>query len=113
VTEQIEPDLSPEHAPGAATEEAMGELHGTVARVLTSHLSDPGEAGLSAAMVGAAITFLKNNNITASPSKNKDLAALKATLGSKRQRKELKPRDLQQAAEEFERMQGANGMPMQ
>lgn len=108
--EQTDPDLTSRVATGAATEEVMGTLHGTVARVLTAAISSE---DVNAALLGAAITFLKNNNITASPSNNKDLAALKTELGKKRQRKELTSRSLKEAADTFEQMQGANGMPLQ
>ena len=116
-----EPDLTPVSPAGAATEEDLGGLHAGVCRALTEVVTEGvpivdkdgevvGKAPAPAAYLGAAIAFLKNNNITASPSKNKDLAALKEALGKKRQRKELKPRDLQAAADEFERMQGSNGL---
>lgn len=120
--EVTDPDLSPDDGatPGAATEEALGELHAAVANALTSVIRDgmpmldkEGEevrVPASAAHIGAAIAFLKNNNITASPSRNKDLAALKSTLAGKRKRKELNPRALDEAQETFERMQGSNGL---
>jgi len=67
-----------------ATEDALGTLHGVVAEYLTLKLMT-GKA--TAAEVGAAITFLKNNSITASPSTNAALASLSQTLQERRNRK--------------------------
>lgn len=105
----------------AATEEALGELHKAVAVTLTDviangipvHNKDGEEvdrAPASAAHIGAAIAFLKNNNITASPTRNKDLAALKQTLANQRKKKALPPAALEEATAVFEAMQGQNGM---
>lgn len=66
----------------AATDKALGELHATVARVLTSAISS--EEVPSAAVLSAAITFLKNNNITASPTDNAELAELNRKLVERR-----------------------------
>ncbi len=65
----------------AASDKALGELHSTVATVLTAAISadEP-----SAAMIAAAITFLKNNNITASPTDNAELAELNKKLAERR-----------------------------
>jgi hypothetical protein len=119
VTEHDDPDLTLPTA-GTATEEELGTLHGTIARTLTDVCAggavvldaegEPVRVTAPAAYIGAAIAFLKNNNITASPTKNKDLAALKDTLAKKRQRKELTGRTLKEAGDEFERMQGSNGL---
>lgn len=120
MSEQNEPDFSADAVPGAATEEALGALHATVAQTLTEVISNgqvvtdkEGEVMRvtpHAAYIGAAIAFLKNNNITASPSKNKDLAALKDTLAARRKRKQLPAAALEEAAATFEQMQGRNGM---
>jgi len=67
-----------------ATEDALGTLHGVVAEYLTLKLCT-GKA--TAAEVGAAITFLKNNSITASPSTNAALSKLSQTLQERRTRK--------------------------
>lgn len=117
--EQTEPDLD-RPANGAASEEALGVLHAAVANTLTDVIANgqvvtdkEGEAmriSPNPAYVGAAIAFLKNNNITASPSKNKDLAALRDTLASKRKRGDLKKPALEEAAAAFDAMQGHNGM---
>lgn len=115
-----DPDLTASAIPGAATEEDLGELHGAIARTLTTVCSEgavvldkEGNAmrvTAPAVYIGAAIAFLKNNNITASPSKNKDLAALKDTLGKRRQRKEITRKGLDEATAEFEAMQGKTGL---
>lgn len=68
----------------AASDKALGELHATVARVLTSAITTTEEGGPSAAVLSAAITFLKNNNITASPTDNTELAELNKQLAERR-----------------------------
>lgn len=109
--EVTDPDLTPiDTNVGAATEKSLGTLHGVVAQVLTAHLSTANE--VSAAMVGAAITFLKNNNITASPTENTALAGLNKALAARR-RKGIDPKAAAEAAEQFATMNGANGMPLQ
>jgi hypothetical protein len=90
----------------AATDEAMGVLHGAVAKVLTVAVTQMP----TPQYIGAAIAFLKNNSITSNPAKNRDLAALNAALAEKRKRGELRKPALDEAAAEFERMQGQNGM---
>lgn len=64
-----------------ATSDALGVLHGIVAEYLTLKLAT-GKA--TAAEVGAAITFLKNNSITASPATNAALGDLSRALQEKR-----------------------------
>lgn len=73
-----------------ATEAALAELHGAVAVALTGAVAGTVMEGghvapASAAHIMAAITFLKNNNITADAASNADLAALAATLSKTRQ----------------------------
>jgi len=72
-----------------ATEGALGELHAAVAVALKEAIDLKDEAGkpivASAAHLAAAITFLKNNSITADPSTNEGLADLRKTLADKRQ----------------------------
>lgn len=92
-------------AEGAATEKELGALHRQVAIVLKEHLASPGEGGLSAAMVGAAITFLKNNSITASPTENAALADLNKALNKKR-RKGMDRKELDEAAEAYSAVAG-------
>lgn len=81
----------------AASDKALGELHGLVARSLTSRL-ESGE--FTAAELGAAISFLKNNNITADATDNVELRALSDQLAARR-RKKVSQSTLDEAAEAF------------
>ncbi|WP_397473749.1 hypothetical protein [Pusillimonas sp.] len=60
-----------------ATVNDLSELHGVVARELTRRITS-NEA--SAADIGAAIKFLKDNSITASIEDNNEMQALKEKL---------------------------------
>ena len=87
----------------AATDRALGDLHAQVATELTKALQS-GEEGAPApaAYFGAAIAFLKNNNITASPTENAALADLAKTLADKRKtRRAIDPSVLREAEAEF------------
>lgn len=64
-----------------ASETALGQLHAAVANVLTMQLASE---DVSAATISAAITFLKNNNITADAEGNAELSTLAARLAEKR-----------------------------
>lgn len=86
-----------------ATESDLSELHATVARGLTTQLA--AEAP-SAAIFGAAIAFLKNNNITADPTRNEDLLNLQEQLIQRRKDKKLSLTQLREAQGEFEKMVG-------
>ena len=85
-----------------ATEAKLAELHGAVADALTTvvKVEEP-----SAAHIMAAITFLKNNNITADAESNAALSELSKQLAEKRktQKGKLSPESLQEAAAVFER----------
>lgn len=101
-----------------ATEESLGSLHGAVARALTDVVTEGatvvlrGKGGqpdevvketVSPAYLAAAITFLKNNNITAGKG-NAELDALKQALERKRTAKapsRITPEALDEAAELF------------
>ncbi|CDK30070.1 putative small terminase subunit [Burkholderia phage AMP1] len=63
-----------------ATEAKLSELHGVVADELKRRIED-GEA--SAADIGAAIKFLKDNHITASIEDNEGLSDLRKKLEEK------------------------------
>lgn len=93
-----------------ATEEDLASLHGEVARALTDAVQgtviEDVKVPASAAHIMAAITFLKNNNITADAGANADLAALNKALADKRKKKKLSLTDIQGAAELFERELG-------
>ena len=92
-----------------ASEKDLSELHGTVARGLNRLLKDGVEVSTKegtatidapAAYYGVAVALLKNNNITADPEKNEELASLSDLLKKKRQDKrgEL---NFREAAEDF------------
>lgn len=99
-----------------ATEDDLSALHGAVASALTTVITDgvdtpvkgaEGEVTVvktpaSAAYYAAAITFLKNNNITAGRG-NAELDALKQALENKRNARAptLTPQALDEAAELF------------
>lgn len=95
---------------GSASEAKLGTLHGVVAEALTEAISNPGEVGLSPAMLGAAITFLKNNNITASPTENAALAGLNASLAARRRKKQMTLADAHEATDAFANLNSAHGM---
>lgn len=92
---------------GAATEDKLGTLHGIVAEYLSLKLAT-GKA--TAAEVGAAITFLKNNSITADPATNAALANLKGTLANRKRRGGLTPQEANQATAQFDSMLGGMGL---
>lgn len=98
-----------------ATEDDLGALHGAVARALTEVITEGvamtvkvGEdtetvkAPAPASYFAAAITLLKNNNITAAKG-NAELDQLKQALENKRRAKApvLSPEALDEAAELF------------
>lgn len=98
-----------------ATETKLGELHEAVAVALTDVVQngmtvvnkDGDEVRVQAppAYLTAAITFLKNNNITADPETNSKLATLREKLAERRTR--LTPQELQAAAEDFAASNGS------
>lgn len=81
-----------------ASIEALGALHAKVAEVLTSALQgdepDP-------KILAAAISFLKNNQITAEKSDLTELTALAEELARKRALTAQSQRGLAQAAADF------------
>lgn len=108
-----------------ATEEDLATLHGAIARGLKEIIDDgvplvmgKGEdaqiikAPAPAAYFMAGITLLKNNNITADASKNKDLTDLTESLQRRRQasKGKMNPATLDAAAEALERDLGGLGM---
>ncbi len=94
----------------AATDNALQELHAQIARSLTDavkpvEVTDEETGAIkvippSAAHLAAAITFLKNNNITASPTGNQALSDLSDALAARR-RKKIAPAALQEAEEQL------------
>lgn len=71
-----------------ATEEALGNLHIVVAEHLTDRI-ESGEA--TAAEVAAAISFLKNNNITCAPGEDSALNDLSKMMEARRSKRAGKP----------------------
>jgi hypothetical protein len=110
VTNEVtDPDFTPDPtATEAATERQLGALHGVVATALKTAIVSGG-AEVSAAVLGAAITFLKNNNITASPTENAALADLNKAL-NKRRRQGFSAKAIEEASDQYARMNGQNGM---
>lgn len=86
-------------AKNAASEGALGELHATVAKVLTNAIQSE---EVNAAMLGAAITFLKNNNITANAEHNAELGELARALADKRKAGKERLSDFRMAEEAFD-----------
>lgn len=99
----------------AATEDALGDLHAGVAKALSDIITEgvpvviKGEEAdkvvnvpASAAYFAAAITFLKNNNITTDPG-DQELGALKQALAKRAAAKPvpLSASALDEAAELF------------
>jgi len=68
-----------------ATEAALAALHGAVANELTRRIKD---SEATAADLGAAIKFLKDNHITASIEDNQALSELKQKLGERLAKRE-------------------------
>jgi hypothetical protein len=97
---------------GSASEAKLGTLHGVVADVLTTALTTalPEGAVLSPALLGAAITFLKNNNITASPSENAALVGLNTALNARRRKGQMTLKSANEAADAFADLNSAHGM---
>lgn len=92
-----------------ASEQELSDLHGALARGLKDIISDgvevPTKEGsvkvtAPAAYFGAAVALLKNNNITADPSKNEELSDLNALLQKRRQSKKDEL-NFREAAEDF------------
>ena len=99
--------VGPIEVASRATEDKLGTLHGIVAEYLTLKLAS-GKA--TAAEVGAAITYLKNNSITADPATNAALANLKGTLANRKRKGNLTPAEARAATEQFDSMLGGMGI---
>lgn len=83
----------------AASVDSLGELHSGVAKALKVMI-EPGENGYDKGALALAIGFLKANNITASASKNEELAALSQAVKERRARRESR-KGLEAAAREL------------
>lgn len=88
-----------------ATEAQLAELHAAVAGALTAVVK---EEAPSAAHIMAAISFLKNNNITADAETNSDLKALGEALKEKRARNKMNLTTLRGVADEIDRDLGGS-----
>lgn len=92
----------------AASDVTLGKLHEQVAQALSEQVqgyveqTDEGERTVrpSPALLGAAIAFLKNNNITASPAENEALRDLGEKLKARRN-KRIPQANLDAAAEDY------------
>lgn len=76
----------------AATDKQLGDLHQQVAKALSLQVQGvENDDGVvippSPALLGAAITFLKNNSITADAEDNEALRELNVKLSERRKRK--------------------------
>lgn len=81
---------------GKASEDKLGDLHGVLAEYLTLKLRT-GKA--SPAELGVAVTFLKNNSITADPSVNEAIGKMKAALANRTKTGGLRPGAMREADE--------------
>ena len=99
----------------AASEKKLGELHEAVATAFTEQVAgfvETDEEGRekvirpSPALLGAAVAFLKNNNITADAEGNEKLRELGAALKARRE-KRVPQTALDQAADAFATSVGA------
>ena len=92
-------------AKNAASEDALGTLHSTLATILTEAIKSE---EVTAATLSVAVAFLKNNNITANASSNAELDELTRALAARRKDGKGKLKEMQMAEEQF---QHAVGMP--
>lgn len=88
----------------AATLKELQELHKLLAKSLTKRITQDMDDDIptDAATLGAAITFLKNNSVTADPADSEDLDDLRRTLTDQaKQRKAKVAGLLSKAAEDI------------
>ena len=93
----------------AASLADLQELHSLVARALNQRIAQDMEDGLptDAATLGAAIKFLKDNNVSADPADADDLAALRDKLKQQaEQRRAGRSNVVQLAAQDLKVMGG-------
>jgi|TARA_Y100000310_G_C20696871_1_gene826336 hypothetical protein len=105
-------------AENKATEAALCELHGTVAKVLTSQIQRQEESTtfdadgvevptgemeyvVAPATLATAIKFLKDNDITADREKDSNMGNLREALATKQKHSRLKLVDPEKAASEM------------
>lgn len=99
--------IGPIEASAKADSDKLGVLHGLVAEYLAAVIRT---GSATPALIGAAITFLKNNAITADPATNAKLAALSETLKA-RKGKGLTKTQMADAESTFQSMMGGQGFP--
>lgn len=95
--------VGPIDTKGRATEGALGDLHGVVAAFLTLKIQT-GKA--TAAELGAAIAFLKNNSITASPEQNTALSNLSQVLQERKAKGKVSAASMKDAEDSFAALMG-------
>lgn len=93
----------------AASLADLQELHSLIARSLNQRITQDMEDGLptDAATLGAAIKFLKDNNVSADPADADDLSALRDKLKQQaEQRRAGRSNVLQLATQDLKVMEG-------
>ena len=93
----------------AASLADLKDLHSLIARSLNQRISQDMEDGLptDAATLGAAIKFLKDNNVSADPADADDLYALRAKLKQQaEQRRAGRSNVVQLATQDLKVMEG-------
>ena len=93
----------------AASLADLQDLHSLIARSLNQHISQDMEDGLptDAATLGAAIKFLKDNNVSADPADADDLSALRDKLKQQaEQRRAGRSNVVQLATQDLKVMEG-------
>lgn len=95
--------------PKAASLADLRELHSLIARSLNQRITQDMEDGLptDAATLGAAIKFLKDNNVSADPADADDLSALRDKLKQQaEQRRAGRSNVVQLATQDLKVMEG-------
>ena len=95
--------------PKAASLADLQELHSLIARSLNQRITQDMEDGLptDAATLGAAIKFLKDNNVSADPADADDLSALRDKLKHQaEQRRAGRSNVVQLATQDLKVMEG-------
>lgn len=95
--------------PKAASLADLQDLHSLIARSLNQRISQDMEDGLptDAATLGAAIKFLKDNNVSADPADADDLSALRDKLKQQaEQRRAGRSNVLKLATQDLKVMEG-------
>ena len=93
----------------AASLADLQDLHALIARSLNQRITQDMEDGLptDAATLGAAIKFLKDNNVSADPADADDLSALRDTLKQQaEQRRAGRSNVVQLATQDLKVMEG-------